>query len=172
MRSRTAVAGWAVTLVLSACAAPPPAAADDPFTPVRNHLAAIGRGAEFRDFRIVETDSPYLRRFRELARDRTELREFAFHGACWPGSPEAQGAMRIDRVFLALAHEATPFDEWDPDAMVELARRLGVVLADEEDVRWFLHAGAALPPIDLMPSHETSRWNFRIGRSGVPGSPP
>jgi hypothetical protein len=159
---------------LSGCAAPHDetarepvaAAADDGFAAVRRWIADLALEGGMATHVVEETDSAFARRFRELAQEKRELREFAFHGAAKPGHPAAGGAMRIDRLFLAVAGDAVPSDEWNFDEMVALARRLRLRLASIEDARWFLRADVGLPPIDVMPTHEERRVAFRIQYSG------
>ena len=165
-------AGLVGIIAIVACMAHRAPPTDHPFEPVRSTLEAQGHRAEFASFTVEEktraTESAFARRFRELAQEPAELREFAFHGIYRRDHPAAAGALRIDQLFLARAFEARPFDEWDLAAMMELARAHRVALHGLADVRWFLRADVGLPPIDVEATADPRRWRFHVGTSGVP----
>ena len=154
--------------LVAGTAAPPTADRDDdPFAPVRKYYAALGGRDEFASFRLEERDSAYVRRFRELAQEKAEIRELVFHGIYKPGHPKAAGALQTDETVLARAFEATPFPEWNVGKMVELAHAQRLVLKDLDAVRWFLHADTN-PQVEVKATATPEKFAFHVATSGRP----
>jgi hypothetical protein len=160
-------------MLLAACATPgsctsAPDGPGDPFAPARAALERRGKVAKFERFEIGEADSSYCAEMLERSQEPVELRAFLFRGFHATDLPDRHAAIEEAMILLARAGEERLFDPWCVEDMVDLARAQRVRLAGEDDVRWFLHADAGLPPIDVEATGTPRRWRFHVGTSGVP----
>lgn len=162
---------------LAACtpqrASPAPSGSTDsarddatPFAAIARHYEARAAADGWEHYVLLPRETEYVKRFRAQSSDSTELREYFVHAHLRKGDGAASDDRRFDETILARPYEATPYPEWDVAKMVELARVQRLRLRGIDDVRWFLHADAALGGAEVEATESPKRFRFRQRRSG------